>query len=161
MYDCQCCLLIRCHVPLLCSSLCIPYLASALYSGTYSYMHRCQESISRSPNCGKVSDDLSPRLWARAFEPSCAFCRHPVGVSGGSPAPWLGRSILSPGTVIPYFFAGLVLFFLLVYFTSQRRLHTMAPVIWGLDLKEIHYNKFKSSYMWNSVGITATKTGRH
>ena len=27
----------------------------------------------------------------------------------------------------------------------------MAPVIWGLDLKEIHYNKFKSSYMWNNV----------
>jgi len=27
----------------------------------------------------------------------------------------------------------------------------MAPVIWGLDLKEIHYNKFKSSYMWSNV----------
>lgn len=25
----------------------------------------------------------------------------------------------------------------------------MAPVIWGLDLKEIQWSKFKSSYMWN------------
>ena len=26
----------------------------------------------------------------------------------------------------------------------------MAPVIWGLDLAEIKWSKFKSSYMWNS-----------
>lgn len=25
----------------------------------------------------------------------------------------------------------------------------MAPVIWGLDLAEIKWGKFKSSYMWN------------
>jgi hypothetical protein len=23
-------------------------------------------------------------------------------------------------------------------------------VLWGLDLNEIHWNKFKSSYMWNN-----------
>lgn len=27
----------------------------------------------------------------------------------------------------------------------------MAPVIWGLDLKEIQWAKFKSSYMWNTT----------
>ena len=26
----------------------------------------------------------------------------------------------------------------------------MAPVIWGLDLAEIRWGKFKSSYMWNN-----------
>lgn len=26
----------------------------------------------------------------------------------------------------------------------------MAPVVWGLDLKEIQWSKFKSSYMWNT-----------
>lgn len=26
----------------------------------------------------------------------------------------------------------------------------MAPVIWGLDLAEIKWSKFKSSYMWNN-----------
>ena len=29
----------------------------------------------------------------------------------------------------------------------------MAPVIWGLDLKEIHYKKFASSNMWSNVSI--------
>lgn len=24
------------------------------------------------------------------------------------------------------------------------------PVVWGLDLKEIHWSKFKNSYMWNT-----------
>lgn len=26
----------------------------------------------------------------------------------------------------------------------------MAPVIWGLDLAEIKWSKFKSGYMWNN-----------
>lgn len=26
----------------------------------------------------------------------------------------------------------------------------MAPVIWGLNLGEIQWSKFKSSYMWNN-----------
>ena len=26
----------------------------------------------------------------------------------------------------------------------------MAPAIWGLDLAEIQWSKFKSSYMWNN-----------
>lgn len=33
---------------------------------------------------------------------------------------------------------------------ARVRLSTMAPVIWGLDLKEMQWGKFKSSYMWNS-----------
>lgn len=27
----------------------------------------------------------------------------------------------------------------------------MAPVIWGLDLGEVRWAKFKSSYMWNTT----------
>lgn len=27
----------------------------------------------------------------------------------------------------------------------------MSPTLWGLDLRQIHPNKFKSSYMWNNV----------
>lgn len=30
----------------------------------------------------------------------------------------------------------------------------MAPVIWGLDLKEIHYNKFGHKNMWNTVSMS-------
>ena len=29
--------------------------------------------------------------------------------------------------------------------------HIMAPVIWGLNLAEIKWSKFKSSYMWNNA----------
>lgn len=37
--------------------------------------------------------------------------------------------------------------------SKTKALRNMAPVIWGLDLKEIHPNKFKSSNMWSNVSV--------